>query len=159
MILWEFVNCASNRVLAWIFGYSELDYDPIELFFLAFYMLSIEETDLKHFFLRTLLDWFFVWRNQHFSTILDLLDFCNIRFWFVHPCILPVYLGVSLFWYQWILITYQKSIEETDASMEEIVCYYFVNSPFFEICLWNTLVKSNWNKSRDFKGLVICVLG
>ena len=45
MILWEFVNCASNRVLAWIFGYSELDYDPIELFFLAFYMLSIEETD------------------------------------------------------------------------------------------------------------------
>ena len=42
---WDFVNCASNRVLAWIFGYSELDYDPIELFFLAFYMLSIEETD------------------------------------------------------------------------------------------------------------------
>ena len=110
MILWEFVNCASNRVLAWIFGYSELDYDPIELFFLAFYMLSIEETDLKLLFLRTLLDWFFVWRNQHFSTILDLLDFCNIRFWFVHPCILPVYLGVSLFWHQWILITYQKKI-------------------------------------------------
>ena len=80
MILWEFVNCASNRVLAWIFGYSELDYDPIELFFLAFYKLSIEETDLKLLFLRTLLDWFFVWRNQHFSTILDLLDFCNIRF-------------------------------------------------------------------------------
>jgi len=61
MILWEFVNCASNRVLAWIFGYIELDYDPIELFFLAFYLLSIEETD---------------------------------------------------------------------ASMEEIVCYYFLNSPF-----------------------------
>ena len=143
MILWEFVNCASNRVLAWIFGYSEPDYDPIELFFLAFYMLSIEETDLKLLFLRTLLDWFFVWRNQPFSTILDLLDFCNIRFWFVHPCILPVYLGVSLFWYQWILITYQKSIEETDASMEEIVCYYFVNSPFSRfVCgthLWSPI--------------------
>ena len=66
--------------------------------------------DLKLLFLRTLFDWFSVWRNQPFSSILDLLDFCNIRFWFVHPCILPVYLGVSLFWHQWILITYQKKI-------------------------------------------------
>ena len=86
--LWEFVNCASNRVLAWIFGYGELDYDPIEHFFLAFYMLSPEEID---------------------------------------------------------------------ASMEEIVCYYFVNSPFSRFILWNALVKSNWNQSRDFKGLVICL--
>ena len=30
-------------------------------------------------------------------SILDLLDFCNFRSWFVHPCILPVYLGVSSF--------------------------------------------------------------
>ena len=34
--------------------------------------------DLKLLFLRTLFDWFSVWRNQHFS-ILDLLDFCNFR--------------------------------------------------------------------------------
>ena len=53
--------------------------------------------DLKLFFFRTLLDWFFVWRNHPFSSILDLLDFCNVRFWFVPPCILLVYLGDSLF--------------------------------------------------------------
>ena len=32
---------------------------------------------LKLLFFRTLLDWFSVWRNQHFSSILDLLDLCN----------------------------------------------------------------------------------
>ena len=53
--------------------------------------------DLKLLFFQTLLDWFSVWRNQPFSSILDLLDFCNVRFWFVHPCILLVYLGASLF--------------------------------------------------------------
>ena len=42
--------------------------------------------DLKLLFFRTLLDWFFVWRNHHFSSILDFLDFCNVRFWFVLPC-------------------------------------------------------------------------
>ena len=36
--------------------------------------------DLKLLFLQTLFDWFSVWRNQPFSTILDLLDFCNFRF-------------------------------------------------------------------------------
>ena len=65
--------------------------------------------DLKLLFIRTLFDWFSVWRNQPFS-ILDLLDFCNFRSWFVHPWMLLVYLGVSLFWYQWILITYKKKI-------------------------------------------------
>ena len=53
--------------------------------------------NLKLLFFRTLFDWFSVWRNQPFSTILDVLDFCNIRFLFVHPCILLVYMGVSLF--------------------------------------------------------------
>ena len=53
--------------------------------------------DLKLLFFKTLLDWFSVWRNHPFSSILDLLDFSNVRFRFVHPCILPVYLGVSLF--------------------------------------------------------------
>ena len=33
--------------------------------------------DLKFLFFRTLLDWFSVRRNQHFSSILDLLDLCN----------------------------------------------------------------------------------
>ena len=51
--------------------------------------------DLKLLFFKTLLDWFLVWRNQPFSSILDLLDLCNICIWYVHPCILPVYLGVS----------------------------------------------------------------
>ena len=36
--------------------------------------------DLKLLFFQTLLDWFSVWRNQPFSSILDLLDFCNVRF-------------------------------------------------------------------------------
>ena len=36
--------------------------------------------DRKLLFFGTLLDWFSVWRNQHFSFILDLLDFCNVRF-------------------------------------------------------------------------------
>ena len=34
--------------------------------------------DLKLFFIRTLLDWFSVWKNHPFS-ILDLLDFCNFH--------------------------------------------------------------------------------
>ena len=33
--------------------------------------------DLKLLFFRTLLDWFLVWRNHHFSSILDFLDLCN----------------------------------------------------------------------------------
>ena len=33
--------------------------------------------DLKLLFFRTLLDWFSMWRNQPFSSILDLLDLCN----------------------------------------------------------------------------------
>ena len=36
--------------------------------------------NLKLLFFKTLLDWFSVWRNLPFSSILDLLDFCNIRF-------------------------------------------------------------------------------
>ena len=34
----------------------------------------------KLLFFRTLLDWFSVWRHQPFSSILDLLDLCNVRF-------------------------------------------------------------------------------
>jgi len=44
--------------------------------------------DLKFLFFRTLLDWFSMWRNQPFSSILDLLDFCNVHFLYVHPCVL-----------------------------------------------------------------------
>ena len=50
--------------------------------------------DLKLLFFKTLLDWFAVWRNQPFSSILDLLDLCNFCIWYVHSCILPMYLGV-----------------------------------------------------------------
>ena len=34
--------------------------------------------DLKLFFFRTLLDWLLARRNQPFSSILDLLDLCNV---------------------------------------------------------------------------------
>ena len=53
--------------------------------------------DLKFLFFRTLLDCFSLWRNQPFSSILDLLDLCNFCIWYVHSYILLVYLGVSLF--------------------------------------------------------------
>ena len=53
--------------------------------------------DLKLLFFGTLLDWFSMWRNQPFSSILDLLDLCNFCIWHVHPCMLPVYLSVSFF--------------------------------------------------------------
>ena len=33
--------------------------------------------DFKLFFFKTFLDWLSVWRNQPFSSILDLLDLCN----------------------------------------------------------------------------------
>ena len=36
--------------------------------------------DLKLLFFRTSLDWFSVWRNHPFPSILDFLDFCNIHF-------------------------------------------------------------------------------
>ena len=51
--------------------------------------------DLKLFFFRTLLDWLSMWRNQSFSSILDLLDLWIFCIWYVHPCILLVNLGVS----------------------------------------------------------------
>ena len=86
--------------------------------------------DLKLLFLQTLLDWFSVWRNQPFSTILDLLDFCNIRFWFVHPCILHVYLvGVSLFLismnlYSLLLIKKKKKVTERNGKeMNEVTLF------------------------------------
>ena len=44
--------------------------------------------DLKLLFFRTLLDWFSVWRNHHFSSFLDFLDLCNLCIWYVHPCVL-----------------------------------------------------------------------
>ena len=53
------------------------------------------------------LDVFWMHNGSWEFTCLDFLDFCNVRSWFVHPCIPPVYLGVSLF-YQWIFITYQN---------------------------------------------------
>ena len=52
--------------------------------------------DIKLLFFRSLLDWFSVWRNHPFSSILDLLVFCNVRSWFIHPCI-PLCTWVSLF--------------------------------------------------------------
>ena len=36
--------------------------------------------DIKLLFFKTLLVWFSVWRNHLFSSILDLLDFCNVRY-------------------------------------------------------------------------------
>ena len=34
--------------------------------------------DLKLLVFRTLLEWFSVWRNHHFSSFLDFLDLCNL---------------------------------------------------------------------------------
>ena len=63
--------------------------------------------DIKLLFFKTLLVWFSVWRNHLFSSILDLLDFCNVRYWFVPP-VYPCVLGCLSFFYQWNFITYQK---------------------------------------------------
>ena len=66
--------------------------------------------DLKFLFIRTLLEWFSVWRNHPFF-ILDLLDFCNFRSWLVHPCILLVCLGVSFFIiYEFLLLIKKKKM-------------------------------------------------
>ena len=62
------------------------------------------------FFFRILLDWFSVWRNQPFSSILDLLDLYNFCIWYVHPCILLVYLGVSFFYINKSLLLIKKII-------------------------------------------------
>ena len=77
--------------------------------------------DLKLLFFRTLLDWFSVWRNQPFSSILDLLDLCNVRF-DMFTLIYSMYLGVSLF-----LI----SINLYYLSKKIILCSYTLHS--FEI--------------------------
>ena len=45
--------------------------------------------DLKLLFFRTLLDWFSVWRNQPFSSILDLLDFVIFVFDMYTPLYTP----------------------------------------------------------------------
>ena len=74
--------------------------------------------DLKFLFFRTLLDWFSVWRNQHFSSILDLLDLCNFCIWFVHPCILLVYLGVSFFDINKSLLLIKKKKKKKKVSCE-----------------------------------------
>ena len=63
--------------------------------------------DLKLLFFRTLI---YVWRNQPFSSILDLLGLCNFWIWYVRPCILPVYLGVSLFYINKLLLLIKKII-------------------------------------------------
>ena len=48
--------------------------------------------------------------HQSYAFFLDLLDFCNFRSWFVHPCILPVYLGVSSFIINESLLLIKKKI-------------------------------------------------
>ena len=74
--------------------------------------------DIKLLFFRTLLDWFSVWRNHPFSSILDLLDFYNVRSWFVHPCIPPMYLGVSLFLISMNLCYLSKKIKKIIVTLE-----------------------------------------
>ena len=64
--------------------------------------------DLKHLFFITLLDWFSVWRNQPFSSVLDLLDLYNFCIWYVHPCMLHVCLGVSFFYINKFLLLIKK---------------------------------------------------
>ena len=58
---------------------------------------EISLPDIKLLFIKTLMDWLSVWRNQSISSIFNLLDLCNFCIWFVHPIILLVYLGVSFF--------------------------------------------------------------
>ena len=74
--------------------------------------------DLKLLFIRTLLDWFSVWRNHPFS-ILDLLDFCNFRSWLFFS-VYSLCAWVSLFYNQWILITYQKKKNNVDQFFHQV---------------------------------------
>ena len=108
--------------------------------------------DLKLLFLRTLFDWFSVWRNQPFS-ILDLLDFCNFRSWFVYPYILPVYLGASLFWYQWILFTYQKKND-----YRWLLPVIWVALGVAPIFLGVTLIVNAWEFTYDFHMHIVSMI-
>ena len=86
--------------------------------------------DIKLLFFRTLLDWFSVWRNHSFS-LLDLLDFCNFRSWFVLPCILPVCLGVSflLSMKSYYLSKKKKTKKERTKEQRERITRYGSPSP------------------------------
>ena len=107
------------------------------------------EPDLKLLFFRTLLDWFSVWRNQPFSSILDFLDFCNVRFWFVHPCILPVYLGVSLFLISMNL--YYLSKKKKKKKRFRTLLYKPYSNQIWVLGFTNGLLcKSNLTKDIDF---------
>ena len=52
--------------------------------------------DLKLLFFRILLDWLSVWKNQSLSSILDLLDLCNLYLIYT-PLYTPYVLGCLFF--------------------------------------------------------------
>ena len=54
-------------------------------------------SDLKLFFLRTLMDWLAALRNQSFSSFLDFLDSCNFCSWLFDPLYTPCVQGCSIF--------------------------------------------------------------
>ena len=70
------------------------------------------------------------------------LTFCNFRSWFVHPCILPVYLGVSSFIINESLLLIKKSYAFFLLIYIYIYIYFFSHVIMIFICRlpvwWNT---------------------
>ena len=63
-------------------------------------------SDLKLFFIRTLMDWLVALQNQSFLSFLDFLESYNFFSWLFDPLYTPCVLGCSPFWYQ---LTYYLS--------------------------------------------------
>ena len=98
----------------------------------------------KLLFFRTLLDLFSVWRNHPFSSILDFLDFCNVRSWFVHPYI-PRVLGCLSFFINEFFFTYQKR-KEKSRGVERKIKTSNLNTPYWHP---NNLIKANSTHFRS----------
>ena len=82
--------------------------------------------DLKLLFFRTLLEWLLVWKNQSFSSILDLLDLCNLYLIYTPlytPCVLgclffDINKSILLYKYIYLYIYSHKRLKDIERAMK-----------------------------------------